>query len=664
MAERSFTVAIDPDGIAVVTWDMPGRSMNVIDFDVIDELSAILVRVTADPAVRGTVLCSGKETFCAGGDLVMVEAFGRGLDALVLREGAEAAARRVLADGRRLSGLARRIETSGKPWVVAIDGTALGGGFELSLGCHRRIAADHTRTRVGVPEVRIGLFPGAGGTQRIARLTPLADALALMLSGDHIGIERARALRLIDDIVPPSDLITSAKAWILSGGSAVAPWDRPGFRPPGEPLWSSAGSAAFAAEVARCRRDTANNYPAARAILQAVYEGLQLPMDLALDVEARLFAAVLRTPEAVALMSVRFVSVQELNKGARRPPGVPHRAMRTIGVVGADCTGAGIAQAAVQAGLDVVPIDTGREGDDAAAGWERLAGCDLVVAAVGQDRRAAAALLTRIDAAAGPDTMLALTCSTLAIDELATGCREPARVLGLHVGPAEDTPLVEIVAGLKTGATALAAAFDLVRALRKTPIMVAGAPYTPRLAMRYLGEGRQLLAEGVPKAVIETAARCAGMAVGPLALAERLGPTGAVGSEPAGGGRPAPRRSWHRPGPADITEIAQRLLAVQVLEAVRCVEEGVVTDVREADVAAVLGLGFPSFTGGPLSWIDHMGTAAFAALCRRLAAKDGPRFAPGALLTEMAAGDDRFYHRFAPPRFRRTAAQGALRAGA
>jgi 3-hydroxyacyl-CoA dehydrogenase/enoyl-CoA hydratase/3-hydroxybutyryl-CoA epimerase len=653
MAERSFTVAIDPDGIAVVTWDMPGRSMNVIDFDVIDELSAILVRVTDDPAVRGTVLRSGKETFCAGGDLVMVESLGRGLDELVRHEGAEAAARRVLADGRRLSGLARRIETSGKPWVVAIDGTALGGGFELSLGCHRRIAADHARTRVGVPEVRIGLFPGAGGTQRIARLTPLADALALMLSGEHIGIERARTLRLIDDIVPPSDLIPSAKAWILSGGGAVAPWDRPDFSLPGEPLWSSAGSAAFAAEVARCRRDTASNYPAARAILQAVYEGLQLPMDIALDVEARLFAAVLRTPEAVALMRTRFVSVQELNKGARRPSGVPQRTPRRLGVIGVSPTAAGIARAAAQAGLDMVSIDPGR--DDDAAGWARLAGCDLVVAAAGPDHRTAADLLARIDAAAGPDTVLAVTGSTLAIDDLATACREPARVLGLHIAaPVEDTPLVEIVAGPKTGATALATAFDLVRALRRTPIVVAGAPCTLRLAMRYVDEGRHMLAEGVPKAVIETAAHCAGMAVGPLALAETLAPGGTA--EPAGGGRPAPRRSWHQPGPADTAGIEQRLVVVQALEAVRCVEERIVTDVREADVAAVLGLGFAPFTGGPLSWIDRMGTAAFAALCRRLAAAHGPHFAPGALLAEMAASDDRFYHRFAPLRFRKSAA--------
>src|SRR5207302_1131427 len=244
---------------------------------------------------------------------------------------------------RKLSQLYRRIETCGKPFAAAINGTALGGGFELCLACHQRIASDNAKTRLGLPEVKIGLFPGAGGTQRIARMMAPADALQLLLKGDQIRLAQAKSMKIIDAVVPAADLIKSAKDWIKAGGKAQAPWDAEGFRLPGGPVYSKAGMQVFPAANAIYRRETYDNYPAARAIMQVVYEGLQLPFDLALRVESRWFAKILRTPEAAAMIRSLFVSMQELNKGARRPKDVPPTALKTIGVVGAGFMGGGIA---------------------------------------------------------------------------------------------------------------------------------------------------------------------------------------------------------------------------------------------------------------------------------------------------------------------------------
>ena len=357
MTYINFKLDIDADGIALVTWDAPGRSMNVIDPKATEELSAIIEHVAADAAIKGAVITSGKEAFCAGADLTMLETFGRQFAEAVRARGEEAAAMLLLEESRKWSVLCRRLETCGKPWVAAINGTALGGGFELCLASHHRVAADNAKTRVGLPEVKVGLFPGAGGTQRIARMMPLPDALQLLLKGDALDVARAKAMKLVDAVVPAADLIASAKAWIKSGGKAKAPWDEDGFRLPGGAVYSKAGMAMFPAANAIYRRETFDNYPAARAIMQVVYEGLQLPMDQALRVESRWFANILRSPQAAAMIRTLFVSTQELNKGARRPKGVPATRLKKIGVLGAGFMGAGIAYVSALAGLDVVLID-------------------------------------------------------------------------------------------------------------------------------------------------------------------------------------------------------------------------------------------------------------------------------------------------------------------
>ncbi len=347
----NFKFDVDADGIALVTWDMAGRSMNVINADVIEELGKHVEKVATDAAIKGAVITSGKDAFCGGADLTMLERMGTLYANMVRNQGAEAAAQFVFDESRKLSQVYRRLETGGKPWVCALNGTAMGGGFELALACHQRIASDNPKTRLGLPEVKIGLFPGAGGTQRVARILQPADALQFLLKGDQLKTDRAKAMKLIDNVVPQADLIKTAKDWIKAGGKPVAPWDAQGFRLPGGLVYSKAGMMTFPAANAIYRRETYDNYPAARAILQVVYEGLQLNMDTALRVESRWFAKIVRSPEAAAMIRSLFVSMQELNKGARRPTDVPATNLKKIGVVGAGFMGAGIAQVSAAAGF-------------------------------------------------------------------------------------------------------------------------------------------------------------------------------------------------------------------------------------------------------------------------------------------------------------------------
>src|SRR6202795_2458357 len=286
MSFTHFTLDVDGDGLALITWNSPGRSMNVIDPAVKDELAAIVEQVAADAAIKGVVITSSKDSFCAGADLTMLESMSRAHAELVSSQGETAANAHVFEESRKTSLLYRRIETCGKPWVAAIHGVAVGGGFELTLACHHRVAADNDKTRIGLPEIKVGLFPGAGGTQRVARILMPADAHQRLRKGDQLRLNRAKAMKLVDAVVPAADLIKAAKDWIKAGGKAKAPWDVDGFRLPGGQVYSRAGMMTFPAANAIYRRETFNNYPAARAIMQVVYEGLLLPMDRALTVES------------------------------------------------------------------------------------------------------------------------------------------------------------------------------------------------------------------------------------------------------------------------------------------------------------------------------------------------------------------------------------------
>ncbi len=553
----NFKFEVDSDGIVLVTWDMADRSMNVITMDVIAELDSIAEKVTADAAIKGVVITSAKDAFCGGADLTMLERMGTIYADTVRKQGTEAAAQFVFDESRKLSQLYRRIETCGKPWVCALNGTAMGGGFELALACHHRIAADNPKTRLGLPEIKIGLFPGAGGTQRVARMLPPADALQFLLKGDQIKTDRAKAMKLIDNVVPQADLVKAAKDWIKAGGKPVAPWDVKGFKLPGGPVYSKAGMMVFPPANAIYRRETYDNYPAARAILQTVYEGLQLDMDTALRVESRWFAKILRSPEAASMIRSLFVSMQELNKGARRPAAEPATNLKKIGIVGAGFMGAGIAQVSAAAGLLVVLIDRDQETADKGKAalhkalsdrvnkgrmksaerdgllslitptpdYGALKDCDLVIEAVFEDRKVKSEVIAKIQAVIGDNVIFASNTSTLPISSLATEFKDPPRFIGIHFfSPVDRMMLVEIIFGKQTGDKALAAALDYVRAIRKTPIVVNDSRgfYTSRVVGTYIREGHLMLAEGVPAAMIENVGRMAGMPVGPLSLNDEV----------------------------------------------------------------------------------------------------------------------------------------------
>ncbi len=728
MTFQNFSFETDADGIALVTWNMPGRSMNVIDAKVTEELATIVERVATDAAIKGAALTSGKDAFCGGADLTMLETLSRTFAELTKSQGEEAANKRLFEESRRLSQIARRMETCGKPWVAAINGTAMGGGLELALACHHRIASDNDKTRLGLPEIKVGLFPGGGGTQRIARMLQPADALQFLLKGDQLRLNRAKAMKLIDEVVPAADLVAKSKDWIKAGGTAKAPWDIDGFKLPGGAVYSKAGMMVWPAANALYRRETYDNYPAARAIIQVVYEGLQLPMDQALRVESRYFAKILRSPEAAAMIRSLFVSMQELNKGARRPAAVPARPIKKVGVLGAGFMGAGVAYVSALAGIDVVLIDRDQETADkgkahsqklmtdqvnkgrataadrdavlaritATPDYAALKGCDLIIEAVFEDRKIKEEVIAKAQEAISKDTIFGSNTSTLPISSLATAFKDVRRFVGIHFfSPVDRMMLVEVILGKKTGDAALAVALDYVRAIRKTPIVVNDSRgfYTSRVVGTYIREGHLMLAEGVPAAMIENVGRMAGMPVGPLSLNDEvavdlawkilkateadLGPQaiderqkallqemvekrGRYGRKNGKGfydyPQNGPKRLWPGladlqttkldPDTIDVEELKHRLLAIQALESARCIQEGVVTDMREADVGSILGFGFAPFTGGTISYIDGMGTKAFVELCSGLAKKYGDRFKPSKLLRDMAKKGETFYGRF------------------
>jgi 3-hydroxyacyl-CoA dehydrogenase / enoyl-CoA hydratase / 3-hydroxybutyryl-CoA epimerase len=723
----NFRFDVDGDGIALATWDMPGRSMNVITPEVVQELSAIVDTVTTDAAIKGCVVTSGKEAFSGGADLTMLQGLGAEYARLAKERGEEAAMTFFFEESRRLSLLYRRLETCGKPFAAAVHGVCLGGAFELALACHHRVLSDADATRVGLPEIKVGLFPGAGGTQRVARLMQTGDALQMLFKGDQIRALMARNMGLVHQVVPRDRIVEAAKEWIRNGGSAVAPWDAKGFKLPSNKVYSAQGMQVWTAANAIYRRETQDNYPAAYAILETVYQGLQLPMDLALRVESRWFAKILRSKEAAAMIRTLFVSMGELNKGARRPKGIEATNLRKVGVVGAGFMGAGIAYVTANAGMEVVLVDRDMEAAEKgkayshklmsdqvmkgraktadrdallariapSASYDDLKDCDLVVEAVFEDPKVKADVIQKVEAVIRPDCIFASNTSTLPISSLAKSSKRADRFVGIHFfSPVERMMLVEIIMGKETGDKALAAALDYVRAIRKTPIVVNDARgfFANRCVGAYILEGHLMLTEGVPPAMIENAGKQAGMPVGPLSLndevaidlalkivkatkaqvgeaaivpaqeallVEMVEKQGRLGRKNRKGfydyPENGPKRLWpglrdlqrtHLEGEMlDMQELKERLLVTQALEAARTVEEGVVTDPREADVGSILGFGFAPYTGGALSYIDFMGAKAFVELCRKLQGKYGDRFTPPKILLDMAASGDTFYGR-------------------
>ena len=719
-----FTYAMDADGVVTLTWDVVSKSMNVMSTASFLQLSQMVDRALADPEARGIIITSAKKDFAGGMDLNVIAEMRAG--------GAKA-----IFDGvMGMHGVLRKIERAGmdqktlkggKPIVAALPGTALGIGLELPLACHRIIAADNPRAKIGLPEIMVGIFPGAGGTTRLARKLGAMMAAPYLLEGKLSDPKAAHAAGLIDEVVAPEDLLTRAKAWVLAATDAelVKPWDAKGYKMPGGAPYHPAGFMTFVGASAMVLGKTMGVYPAARALLAAVYEGALVPFDTALKIEARQFTSVLMNPSSSAMIRSLFINKEALEKGANRPA-VTDQTVQKLGVIGAGMMGAGITYVAANAGISVVLIDADQTAADrgrahseslldkgiarrkvtpekkaevlaritATTDYAALAGCDLIIEAVFEDPKIKAEVTARVEAAVGPDCIYASNTSTLPISMLAKASQRPDQFIGIHFfSPVDRMNLVEIIKGAQTGDRAVAKALDFVRAIRKTPIVVNDARffYANRCIIPYLNEGMRMLAEGVEPALIENAAKLVGMPLGPLQLVDEtsidLGVKIAKATRAAMGeaypdsavdavlfwmadqGRLGKKSNagfyaydasckreglWlglaaqfpHQPDP-DLATVQHRLLMAQVLEAVRALEDGVLTDIREGDVGAILGWGFAPWSGGPFSWLDILGAARAVEICDGLTNSFGPRFTPPKLLRDMAASGESFYSRFA-----------------
>ena len=722
-----FTCAVDENGVAVITWDVPGKSMNVMSMQGFEALDALIDRVLADDAIKGAVITSAKPDFAAGMDLNVL--------ARMKDEAGDDPARGLFEGVMRMHGVLRKIERAGmddrnrggKPIAAALPGTALGIGLEIPLACHRIFAADNPKAKIGLPEIMVGIFPGAGGTTRLARKMGAMAAAPFLLEGKLSDPNKARAAGLIDAVA--DDPLAAAKAWVLEAGDKdiVKPWDEKGYKMPGGAPYHPQGFMTFVGASAMVNGKTQGVYPAAKALLSAVYEGALVPFDTALKIEARWFTHVLMNPSSSAMIRSLFINKQALEKGANRPE-APDQRVRKLGVLGAGMMGAGIALVSAQAGIEVVLIDADQAAADrgkaytadymdkgikrgkateakkaevldritATTDHAALAGADLIIEAVFEDPGVKAEVTAKAEAAAGPDCIFATNTSTLPISDLAGASARPGQFIGIHFfSPVEKMMLVEIIKGRETGDRAVAKALDYVRQIRKTPIVVNDARffYANRCIIPYINEGVRMVRDGVTPALIENAAKLAGMPLGPLQLTDEtsielgvkiaratkaamgaaypndasdavlfwLAGRGRLGRKAGAGFYDYDEKGkrtglWDGLGAEfpeaarqpDVTQVQHRLLFAQVLEAVRALEEGVLEDIREGDVGAILGWGFAPWSGGPFGWLDMLGAARAVEICEGLAAAHGDRFAAPALLREMAARGESFYGRLGP----------------
>ncbi len=544
---------VDADGIATLTIDVPGQSMNVIGPDFIADLDEAITRIALDEAIKGAVIASGKDSgFMAGMDL---KYFG---SMLASGGGERPAPAEIFGQVFVLNQLFRRLETCGKPVACAIEGTCVGGGFELALACHRRVVGDSPKTQLGLPEILIGLFPGGGGSQRLPRLIGVQAALMYMLQGKLFRPAEAAMLKAVDEVVPQGTAVEKAKEWVKANPSASAqPWDVKGFKfPGGAGAFNPAFVQTMVGAVPMTLKQTQRNMHAPVALLSAVYEGALLPFDRAIRVESKYFAKVAADPQAANMIRSLFVNKNAAERGARRPKDQPKAPTKKLAMLGAGMMGAGIATVAAQAGMEVLLFDRdmayaekgkahveevlkkrlgrGMTPDRMAETLARvtpvtdygaLAGADFVIEAVFEDVAIKAEVTKKVEEVLGPDVIFGSNTSTLPITKLAKAWSKPANFIGIHFfSPVEKMPLVEIILGKETGPAAIAKALDFVSQIKKTPIVVNDSRgfYTSRCFATYVQEGVEMVAEGINPALIENAGRQLGMPVGPLAVGDEV----------------------------------------------------------------------------------------------------------------------------------------------
>ncbi len=725
-----FTLSKDADGVAFVTWDAQGKSMNVLTREAFQEVSQLIDQALNDDEIKGIVITSGKEGSFAGGmDLNTL--------ATIRQEAGDEPAQALfdfvmgghhILRKMELAGMDPKTKKGGKPIACAINGTCAGIGTEIALACHHRVMTSNPKAKIGLPEILLGIFPGGGGTMRFSRMVGAMAAAPVLLEGKMMDPKKAKGAQLIDAV--SDDPVAAAKEWVLNAKDAdlVKPWDAKGYKMPGGAPYHPAGFMTFVGANAMVNGKTQGAFPAAKALLSSIYEGALVDFDTALKIEARWFTNVLMNPSSSAMIRSLFLNKEALEKGAVRPKDVPDQRVKKVGVLGAGMMGAGIALVSAQAGMEVVLIDRDQAAADKGKAYsesymdkgikrgkataekkdallaritatpdlEHLKGCDLIIEAVFEDPGVKAEMTKKVEAIIPEDCIFASNTSTLPITDLAKASARPEQFIGIHFfSPVEKMFLVEIIKGKETGDRAVAKALDYVRQIRKTPIVVNDARffYANRCIIPYINEGVRMIAEGVNPVLIDNAARQLGFPVGPIQLTDEtsidLGAKIARATKAAMGdaypespsddlifwmeeqgrlGRKANagffdyddkgKRTeyWkglqekypHAKNQPDLIEVQERLMFAQVLEAVRALEEGVLEDIREGDVGAILGWGFAPWSGGPLSWLDIIGTPYAAERCDQLTEAYGERFACPPLLREMAEKGQSFYGRFAP----------------
>ncbi|WUT00460.1 3-hydroxyacyl-CoA dehydrogenase NAD-binding domain-containing protein [Streptomyces sp. NBC_00708] len=711
----------DETGVVTLVLDDPNQSANTMNQAFKDSIAAVADRAEAEKdSIRGIIYTSAKKTFFAGGDLKEMIKIGP--------ENAQLA----FDTGTAIKNSLRRIETLGKPVVAAINGAALGGGYEIALASHHRIALDAPGSRIGLPEVTLGLLPAGGGVTRTVRLMGIADALLkVLLQGTQYTPRRAQENGLVHEVAAtPEEMLEKARAFIDAHPESQQPWDVKGYRIPGGTPSNPKFAANLPAFPSNLKKQIAGApMPAPRNILAAAVEGSQVDFETALTIEARYFTELVTGQVSKNMIQAFFFDLQAVNSGASRPKGIEERQVRKVAVLGAGMMGAGIAYSCAKAGIDVVLKDVSAEAAAKGKAYSEklldkalsrgrtteakrdellaritptgdvadLAGCDAVIEAVFEDTALKHKVFQEIQDVIEPDALLCSNTSTLPITVLAEGVSRPVDFIGLHFfSPVDKMPLVEIIKGEKTGDEALARAFDLVRRIKKTPIVVNDSRgfFTSRVIGQFINEGVAMVGEGVEPASVEQAAAQAGYPAKVLSLMDELTLTlprkirneTRKAVEEAGGtwpGHPADEvidrmvDAFGRPGRSggagfyeydesgkrtrlwpglrehftkpdteiSFTDMQERMLFSEALDSVRCLEENVLITVADANIGSIMGIGFPPWTGGVLQYINGYegGLPGFVARARELAERYGDRFLPPALLVEKAEKGETFH---------------------
>jgi len=701
------------DKIGIFTINVTNRPMNVINEEFLQALESVVAQYfQMENACAGYIFTSAREEFMVGADLDLLRHIEKVDDCLAIT--------------KRLHACFRQIEKSNKPVVACLAGSALGGGLELALACHFIVALAHEKVKIGLPEVSLGLIPGGGGTQRLPRMIGFEAALPIMLEGRPLSSSKAHELGIVTQLASSQEeLLKKAKDLIAQHPQVQRPWDLPKYKIPGGGVQTPRAYQFFPVSCAMVVDKTWGNYPAAESLLKCVYEGLQLPFDLALKIEENYFAGLVVSPIAKNMQRTLFYSMNECKNGKSRPK-LPVVQLKKIAVLGAGMMGAGIAYVSAKAGMQVVLKDIdvataqkGKEysqkilskalaqGRSTSAEMETVLGrieatdstssihnCDLVIEAVIEDRNIKKLVTQESEKVISPDCIYSSNTSTLPITGLATYSKRPENFIGLHFfSPVDKMPLVEVILGEKTSPKALALCLDYIAQIGKTPIVVNDSRgfYTSRVFTSYITEGIAALIEGIAPAIIENAGKACGMPVGPLAVADEVSldliyhilkqtiadegkdavdqatflltekfvtQLGRLGRKSGKGFYDYPVDDKKHLSPTlsqiyplaessdpvkDFEQMKLRLLSRQALESVRCLQEGVLRSVAEADVGSILGWGFPAYTGGTLSYIDYRGTERFIQDCQALEKRYGERFKVPSMLIEMQKEGRNFY---------------------